>query len=358
MKILIILSLFISPIFAWGTSANEMLIFAAKNCRADLIRDALNAGANVNTTDPESGRSPLSFAANCIVDMFHREAPELLLSSGADINQRDLEGRTPLFYAVDAKVVSSLPQCWSSNLPLFLERGANPLLLDNNGESVLFRALKSDIRCAWQDNMGVLKKYSLDWNVKNHANEGLLMVAIRNADSRADIYLEALIQQGARPDDLSFFTMVKELDKEDAWYALHAEMVATLFQNANEFKSAIVDENGSTALHVMMNWMTWENKGHEISKAIAKGVAVLPYLNIQDAEGNTPLMVYVSAFIDNKNFELPDKIRSDVLRTMISRGVNVNLRNKHGLTALGMVNKEHSAFQEFAWILEQAGAVE
>ena len=57
-------------------------------------KQAIAAGADVNAKDVV-GRTPLSHAA----EAGHKEIAELLIANGADVNAKDKPGWTPLFYA-------------------------------------------------------------------------------------------------------------------------------------------------------------------------------------------------------------------------------------------------------------------
>ena len=106
------------------------LLFAARQGCVECEQILVDAGANVNTTDPD-GISPVLMA----IINGHYDAAGYLLNKGADPNLADETGRTALFSAVDFNTipVSNRPspkvidnQLTSLDLiKLLLEKGAN-----------------------------------------------------------------------------------------------------------------------------------------------------------------------------------------------------------------------------------------
>ena len=95
--------------------------------REQLIEQLIEGGANVNSM--HAGKPILNKAieVNCII-----EVNELLLRFGADVNLPDKNGNTSLHAAVNSR------DC--ELLKLLLEHNGNPLLKNNNGDSVYMLA--------------------------------------------------------------------------------------------------------------------------------------------------------------------------------------------------------------------------
>lgn len=98
--IFLLLLAFLSPLLAsaadTATTANPAALFsAAEKGDSAAIRQALNAGINVNSTDPD-GWTPLMVAASG----GNLDAVEMLLKAGAAINVASQKGQTPLMAAV------------------------------------------------------------------------------------------------------------------------------------------------------------------------------------------------------------------------------------------------------------------
>lgn len=93
--------------------------------RSNVVARLLDKGANANDRD-EDGRTPLM-----LMSMEHRPdriilpIAEALMNAGADINARDRNGRTPLMYAVRHKQ--------RATIEFLLRRGADASAKDNSG---------------------------------------------------------------------------------------------------------------------------------------------------------------------------------------------------------------------------------
>ena len=106
------------------------LLFAAREGCIDCMRALLDAGADIDLSDPD-GTTPL------ILALLNRNynAARFLIGAGADANLWDIYGQSPLYVAVD---MNTLPVGRRVELPsmdettgydiaqLLLERGANP----------------------------------------------------------------------------------------------------------------------------------------------------------------------------------------------------------------------------------------
>ncbi len=106
------------------------LLYAARQGCIECVKVLADAGADLNTTDPDR-ISPLNLA---LINL-HFDTAAVLIEAGADVNQWDLFGRAPLYNAVD---LHTLPVGGRTDIPsedklsgydlaqMLLERGADP----------------------------------------------------------------------------------------------------------------------------------------------------------------------------------------------------------------------------------------
>lgn len=81
---------------AVGYSVDTLLALAAVLNNAELVQDMLNCGANLNEKD-WVGNTPLHYA----VIQENKEMISLLIEKGAKVDEQNNLGRTPLYLAVD-----------------------------------------------------------------------------------------------------------------------------------------------------------------------------------------------------------------------------------------------------------------
>lgn len=109
-----------------GMFTSTPLMFLAPTHRTESVRALLDAGGQVNETDPD-GTSLLAWAAiSNRVDM-----ARLLIARGADVNQVDKNGMTPLLYA------ASIDFGNSAMIDLLLKSGARENARTKDGKTAL-----------------------------------------------------------------------------------------------------------------------------------------------------------------------------------------------------------------------------
>lgn len=106
------------------------LLYAARQGCIECVKVLVDAGADLNATDPDR-----TSALNLALINLHFDTAAVLIEAGADVNQWDLFGRAPLYNAVD---LHTLPVGGRTDIPsedkltgydvarMLLERGANP----------------------------------------------------------------------------------------------------------------------------------------------------------------------------------------------------------------------------------------
>lgn len=109
-----------------GMSPNTPLMFLAPTHRVDSVRALLDAGAQVDETDPD-GTTLLAWAA--IANRL--DMARLLIARGADVNHVDKLGMTPLLYA------ASIDFGDSAMIELLLKSGARASARNKDGKTAL-----------------------------------------------------------------------------------------------------------------------------------------------------------------------------------------------------------------------------
>ena len=134
-------------------SGNTPLIYSAQKGLLNNVKTLLAAGAKADYRSPVTGVSALAAASA----EGHMEVIRQLVKVGkADVNLRDLAGRTPIFYAVER----NQPQA----LQLLLSLGADPNTKDNAGVTALMRAsAKNYVDC----QKILLRQKGIDVNAKD-----------------------------------------------------------------------------------------------------------------------------------------------------------------------------------------------
>lgn len=123
--------------------------WAAREERLDMLQALVQHKIHVDTVGP-SGASPLMTA----ILAGKLKAAHLLLSLGADVNFRSIDRVTPLFMAAVASDLSYFEE--------LLKRGANPSLLNNEGDTAVEWAIMNGPK--WVKSF---KRLKLPMEIKN-----------------------------------------------------------------------------------------------------------------------------------------------------------------------------------------------
>jgi ankyrin repeat protein/mono/diheme cytochrome c family protein len=161
---------------ARDANGSTLLHHAAGYGSVDTMKRLLDAGADVNAANRRRS-TPLHWALD------DEAKVRLLLSRGAAINTRQVDGRTPLYIAASMRNGASL-------VKLLLDNGANPSLATANGMTPLMVAAVGGSL----DIVTQLVDKGVDVNVKNGAGETALMFAATNGSPAA---VKFLLERGA-----------------------------------------------------------------------------------------------------------------------------------------------------------------
>jgi len=260
----------------------------------------------------------------CLVDAVRRgdvEEVARLLAAGADPNVKDLDGKTPLYYAAE--------QCNADIAELLLRHGADPNAKNVRGETPLHRAVWE--RCGAV--VELLLRRGADPNARDADGETPLHEAV----SVRDVALvELLLKHGADPN---------ARDKE-GWTPFHhagrVELVELLLRYGAD-PNARTDA-GVTLLH---------------SAAISGNVKLAEILlsrgvdpNARAADGTTPLHIATGKL---RTYSQEEVCYPDFVRLLLSYGADLNIRDGDGRTPLHYAARDGCV--EVVRILLAAGAV-
>ncbi len=297
----------------------------------------LQNGASVKIAD-KTGRTPIQIARDI-------DSLKLLLQFGADINEKDNEGNTFLHS------ISSNGE-FADKLAWIIQQGAKIDAKNNKGYTPVRVALEN----VWHaENFDLAHNFfSLGADKNSIDNEGVSHLAsLVNKiygfklakDSKAVQFAIWLIQQNV---DLN------TIQTKNGYSILHyaiwiyndenvllAELLKSQRLNLN-----IINKNGENALLSVLNTNVVKKQAEidTIIKVIAAGID----LNLQNSDGNTALMLI---------FKFGRNDYNEITKLIVNRGANLNLRNKLGKTALGFAI-QFGLSTETIKLLVDHGAVE
>lgn len=282
--------------------ANKEIFFkACKDGSLDIIEKlltprkllglSLNAHANVSDKDL-NGRTALHYAVN------HVEIIDFLLSKGADINEKDNEGNTPL-------IESLRPGSNKNTIEYIIEKGADLNLKNNKGDTPLHKA------CMWTDIdfVKLLIEKGADINATNHIGNTPLHEAVFSENIEA---VKLLVIRGA---DVN----AKNNDGTTPLLLLKEQLEIFKFLISSGADVNAKDSKGITAMHracSMCNKMIVElliKNGADINSETNKGVK--------------PLMVILNSQTNN-NFGKSNAEYEDLIELLIKNGAVLNSGDK------------------------------
>ena len=266
----------------------------------DAIKNAVNAGANVNSITTPHGKSALMFAAR---DNKNPNVISFLLDTGADYDAVDNMGMSALMYAASSNenpnVISHL-----------LKAGADVNTVDGNGWSALMHA--ANMRTYIQNTEEVI-------------------IALINAD--ADTTIKDYINNSAA--DIA----KKKGHKDEILRMLEIPATPTAISDTAISSSLSSYATSVTVAGPDFLQLCRDGTPKEIEQAINSGADV----NAVDSDGTPALMLAIE---DNNN--------PSVISLLLEAGANVNAREYNGYSALIYALEKNN--QEVISLLLEAGA--
>ncbi|MGL5941575.1 MAG: ankyrin repeat domain-containing protein [Waterburya sp.] len=275
----------------------------------EMVELMIAKGAEVNARD-NNGITPLFWAAN----NHQHEIIELLLAKDADVNTKDNFGSTPLTWAMSHQEEEEQTSLTAklSTAKLLIAKGANVNAKDDNGITPLHQAARNHQR----EVAEFLISQGADIHAKD--NEGItpLSSAARNYNYEV---VEFLISKGADVNSKDNNGITPLL-----WAVIEAEnnsksellTVKLLIDKGADINTK--DKDGKNVL--------FKNQvNFDITKLlILKNVDV----NARDNKGKTPLMETINPS------DLLGFIDQEKLKLLIAKGADVNARDVDGKTPL------------------------
>ena len=313
--------------------------FAAFQGDVSKIKDLIQRGANVDEKD-RRGKTPLFFA----VCGGQREIVEFLLSNAADVNVKDLDGITPLHHSAS---------CGNLKMTeLLLAKGADIDVRDKWGGTPLHGAAED----GQKETASLLIKKGADANAKNKEGRTALHEAVEwGGKEVAALLIAAGADVGAEDGDgytpLYLATVDVEPDEDiiDLLKSKGATLTATIHLAAETGDFAGVkryieegtdinqgDESGQTPLLLAV----FCEREEVVEFLLANGADV----NTSRNDGWTPL--HMACLMGRK----------DLAELLIAKGAGVNAKSDDGRTPTDFAKRFN--YSEIIELLRKHGATE
>jgi ankyrin repeat protein len=333
-------------------SSPDALLGAAKQGNLDILKLALQAGIDPNTSQLETSRNPrhktaLMFAA----ERGHLKIVEHLILAGVDVNLSDRPGKklgkTPLMYAAEygyAKIVG-----------LLLRSGAMVDAQNKRGQTALYYAvLENKVKC-----VGILLEFGADPHKKSwdstsfeaatYSSKEIVVLITNNDLSQGSTVSNKAKEEMLRSASFSgYLGIVRELipqgvninaQENGGWTAL---MYAAAKGNLDIFQVLLAagadvnlkERSGETALSKAAYWGYLEI----VNLLLSAGAEVN---ETDNEEGSAPLInaIYFG--------------RIQIVKILLDAGANSRLRDKNGKTALEIAIEHQKS--EIVNFLRQVG---
>lgn len=258
------------------------------NLEEKLILDLLIENIDINSKNGENDGF-----INLAISHQHINIVKFLLNKGADLNTQNKNGDTPLHIAIrfgNLSIINSILENVDINI------------LNSKNETPLIKAIKEQNLA----NAKFLIEKGARINFENQKIPNPLITAIIANNYEC---VEILIESGA---DLNF----SNYDKSPLAVAINRNNyeIAKLLYNKGA-KINYYDSKGNTPLHVAI-----KEKNYFLVDIFTQE---REYVNIYNKNSNTPL-----------NFALSNNSEIEIIKLLVNRGADVNLKNEYGVSPL------------------------
>ncbi|MDA3809408.1 MAG: ankyrin repeat domain-containing protein [Spirochaetaceae bacterium] len=299
-------------------NAGESPLLLSFKIGPEFIREILTH-QYINKPD-SMNNTPLFYAINWSTP----EMVSILISLGAEINIRNMNGSTPLHEVVRSGSMESAE--------ILIENGADLTAVDSSGNTALHEVVFWDAL----DVGNLLLVKGADIDAKNNAGRTAMQEAVNlGRESVVDFFL----QRGA---NINTTDNTGKTPLFDASITGYYDIVKLLIDNKASLSRR--DDKGNTILHVALI------AGHkEISQLLIKNNSDIFALN---RNGNSPLSIAMAQgkntlnwFISDENinaanndgmtplhFAVKFKSGREIISYLIERGADINTRNANGQT--------------------------
>lgn len=167
--------------------------------KAETIKFLLSVGAKCSARCCLRKKSKGSVLHRALFIRDNGGIAHILIKAGCDLNAKDTEGRSPLSWAIFSGCMTA------HTVQMLLDAGANALEIDENGETLLHKAITADLRgrrtekvdeTALFTNVGLLLQHGVDINRRDNHGFTALHYAVQLWSKPV---IEFLIRSGADP---------------------------------------------------------------------------------------------------------------------------------------------------------------